>query len=65
MAGWQVAAAVAVTRESPQSQQFAALFAATLRNIVRGASVRAATAEAGQAAGVDVSQQMAADPVTA
>lgn len=64
-AALQVAAAVAVTRESPQSQQFAALFAATLRSIVRGASVRAATAKAGQAAGVDVSKQMAADPVTA
>jgi len=64
-AALQVAAAVAVTRESPQSQQFAALFADTLRSIVRGASVRAATAKAGQAAGVDVSKQMAADPVTA
>merc|ERR1712153_13585 len=54
-AALQVAAAVAVTRESPQSQQFAALFADPLRSIVRGASVRAATAKAGQAAGVDVS----------
>merc|ERR1712086_423362 len=64
-AALQVAAAVAVTRESPQSQQFAALFADTLRSVIRGTTVREAVTSAGRASGVDVTRSQGSDPVTA
>jgi len=61
----QVKAVVGITRNSQQSEHFAALFASTLRSIIRGESVRQAVASAGQAAGVDVTRSLGSDPVTA
>lgn len=61
----QVAAAVGITRESPQSKQYAALFASALRDVVRGRTVRSTVTSMGNAVGYDPSRQLSSDPVTA
>merc|ERR1711865_424418 len=61
----QVAAAVGITRESSQSQQYAALFASALRDVVRGGTVRSAATSMGNAVGYDPTRQLSSDPVTA
>jgi len=61
----QVKTTVGITRNSPQSEQFAALFASTLRSVIRGTTVREAVTSAGRASGVDVTRSQGSDPVTA
>merc|ERR1711907_652786 len=56
---------VSLTRDSPSSQQHAALFASTLRSVVRGMPVKEAAVSASQSVGTDITRNLGHDPVTA
>merc|ERR1712046_108941 len=57
---------VSITRDSQQSQQYAALFALTLRRVVMdGAPVLTAVQSAAEAIGMTLPTSLASDPVTA
>lgn len=61
----QVKEQVALTRASPQSQEFAAHFSSMLRSIVRGTSLRSAVTTTANTIGFDVQRAGGSDPVTA
>jgi len=61
----QVKTMVSLTRDSPNSQEHAAIFATALRSVVKGMPLKQAAVTAASHTGSDIRGSLANDPVTA